>query len=513
MNLFKAHSPATLDGVSNLRKRLRQRLSALAIPNAVSEDLQLVWSEWGANLVKHPAQPPVQIEASIDLQGATLVMTIADDGTPYPDMVASGPSPSLCEDPWAMESGRGLALIKDMVEGIAYQVGDVERRTPNLLTISRNLMDRRPTVLVVDDDPTLAQSYAAFLGSNFKSVVATSLDEAFRKASETPVDLILTDYHLDDGTGESIISLLERDSKRLPAPVLVITGDRDPDLKMRLEDHGVEGVITKPVSPVQLNRLVRHAFRRTLRQQAALMRHFEAIARDLRAEHQIVHRLKGFKVERLTASTDTGSGDALIIHEREGSQRIILVDMVGHGIVAQASSVAFLSILRTINALHPQIGCGALITQVNRILNEDIGLSGLLCTFAVVDCYPDGLIRMASAGHVEPVIASSEGVHPIPISGPLIGLTADQEYEGVEHLLKPGERLFLMTDGLDPAGLASGDQLPEWLEAALQKTVSDGTASPTPIESLRRCISEALGPELEDDWTLVSICRETPPEP
>lgn len=511
MNLFQSEAEPTLDGISLVRRALRRRLSNLHIPVHVCDDLQLILSEWGANLITHASMKPTKINVSLDMKGMTLVLSIRDNGSPYPEVLdcLSTLSPAL-PDPMTLENGRGLELLHTFSDGLRYATRAPEGRVENTLSFSRDLMDNRPTILVVDDDPALAKSYAAFLDANFRSLTATSLEEAQRKATTQPVDLILTDYHLEDGTGETLIGLLENDRGRLPAPLLVITGDTSVRLKEKLEERGVESIISKPVRPRELNRLVKNALGRSHRQQAFLLRHFETVYRDLRGETKDWRELGDILIEHLAAARDTGSGDAVIMTPRADATRLILVDMVGHGVSAQAGSVAFLSILRTVNALSPTLSCVEYVRTINRLMAQDLELSGLLCTFLVADVFEGGHLHLASAGHVPPIVAAGNRAYPLTVSGGLIGLAGDDDFEQVDYTLRPGECMFLMSDGLDPSGLASGDPVPDWLQRAL--TAFASTPEPDPAEGARRkvllnTVNAALGPEPADDWTLLAVTR------
>ncbi|WP_310620811.1 SpoIIE family protein phosphatase [Flexibacterium corallicola] len=505
MNLYTDARQATLEEVSVMRRGLRRRLESLAVAEEVSDDLQLVVSEWGANLVRHSEKKPSKIEISLDMTGASLTLTISDNGSSYDGISEVTADSALDENPFEREGGRGQGLIVAMVDGLSYEAGQAHSGYKNRLVLHRQLIDRRPSVLVVDDDPTLANTYAAFLGKDHKVKVATTLRDALNFAKSYPVDIILTDYHLDEGTGEGIIQIIEEDVGKVPAPVIMITGDKDPDLKVRLEDLGIESVLNKPVAPKALRRAVRHSLRRALRQRTGLLRHFEVVSQELGSSQGDQARINGFSLERKGGSADVGTGDALIVCHGPGFDRVILVDMVGHGIVAQACGVAFLAMLRTVHALNKELGPDRFLEEVNSVLLGDINFSGLLCTLIVVDCYPQGEVSIASAGHVEPVIISQGILKQLPVSGGLIALMPGQEFPLTKMILGENDKLILMTDGLDPAGLASGENVPLWLERALLKHL--GSQKLPSMSELRKDVVAELGPEPEDDWTLINLMR------
>jgi PAS domain S-box-containing protein len=110
--------------------------------------------------------------------------------------------------------------------------------------------------------------------------------------------------------------------------------------------------------------------------------------------------------------------------------------------------------------------------------------------FAAASVTGDGLaLEIASAGHPPPLVRRADGsVEPVPVSGPLIGLTAGPEFVRARVVLGAGDLLLLYTDGLTDArapdemlderdlttllertsGL-SGEQLAEFLEASVTR--------------------------------------------
>lgn len=98
------------------------------------------------------------------------------------------------------------------------------------------------TVLVVDDEPSLAELYSVFLDTEYDVRTATSGAEALEKADDE-VAVILLDRRMPEMTGDEVLAELnERDIDPL---VGMITGvDPDGDiLDMQFDDY-----MTKPIS-------------------------------------------------------------------------------------------------------------------------------------------------------------------------------------------------------------------------------------------------------------------------
>lgn len=147
-----------------------------------------------------------------------------------------------------------------------------------------------------------------------------------------------------------------------------------------------------------------------------------------------------------------------------------------------------------------------ILTSVNRVLAED----NERCMFASVLCailhVPSGEVRLANAGHNPPVLVGADSASYVRLKpGPLIGPTCDAVYETERIVLRPGETLFLYTDGVteatNPAEEAYGTSR---LLGALQRI---GESDPTRmIHQVREeVLRHADGAPQSDDVTMVAI--------
>ena len=74
--------------------------------------------------------------------------------------------------------------------------------------------------------------------------------EEITAAREPAPEIIIADYHLDDGNGiEAILRLRRTYQSQIPA--LLITADRTPEVRAEAERHDI-GVQHKPVKPAAM---------------------------------------------------------------------------------------------------------------------------------------------------------------------------------------------------------------------------------------------------------------------
>jgi DNA-binding response OmpR family regulator len=114
-----------------------------------------------------------------------------------------------------------------------------ERRLPKpLLGASR--------VLVIDDDPTVHDLMARYLGrEGFEVMVATGGKEGLRLARELKPDVITLDVMMAERDGWSVISALKADSETAEIPVIIMTMLDDKEMGFAL---GASDYMTKPVN-------------------------------------------------------------------------------------------------------------------------------------------------------------------------------------------------------------------------------------------------------------------------
>jgi len=106
--------------------------------------------------------------------------------------------------------------------------------------------DSSATVLIVDDEAALAESYAAMIGTEHDVRTATSGAEALETIDDA-VDVLLLDRRMPDTPGLAVLAEVhERDLD----PQIVLCSAVDPDLEIL--DHEFDDYLRKPVGSDEL---------------------------------------------------------------------------------------------------------------------------------------------------------------------------------------------------------------------------------------------------------------------
>ena len=503
MQLFSEKCPATLRDVSLVRRSMRRALTELRMSEELVDDLQLIISEIAVNTIEHSTQKPTEFEFRVRIRGSEVGVEIIDDASPFDNFDDKFGifAPELQEvkglNTALTASGRGIELVRDFADDIVYQPGP-----PNHFIAWRRLSKRQPSVLIVEDERILAEAYALGLYPTYRTIIVDSVEEALATLDHTTIYIVVADYHLTDGTGRVLAETMENDPDRLPVPIIMITGDNSVELRRDMLEIGVETALQKPVSKQELDDHIRLALLRSERRRTSHFRHFGAAAARL-LTLKIPQQIGDFSLGHYTNVADLGSGDAMLHLTGGGRDRVVLMDVMGHGLGAHSAAIALAAIARAIHSQRRDSSPNAFLMELSNALFADLTLGQLISTMLVIDLIGNGDVEVASAGHPNPVIVRSNSVEQIDITGPLLGFAPNVDYECRKFTLQAGERLVSFTDGLDPMSLSAGEELPEWMSKALIDTLHQPLAGG--MDDLLTKVRSVVGPEPDDDWTILAL--------
>ncbi len=116
----------------------------------------------------------------------------------------------------------------------------------------------RPVVLIVEDSRSVQRVLTRCLEPEFTTVSAFDGAEGMRKAIDLQPDLLVSDMSLPELDGEQMIRSLRAARGLDELPILVLTGNDDPERMRRLFEVGVEDVVRKPFSVDELRMRARN---------------------------------------------------------------------------------------------------------------------------------------------------------------------------------------------------------------------------------------------------------------
>ncbi len=180
--------------------------------------------------------------------------------------------------PQGAKAARGLGLGLSIVERIAKvldldvrlrsepgrgSVFSIELPVTRPATIIRPPVERsragaplaNVSVLAIDNEPAVLDGMRTLLsGWGCEVAIAASLEEALAAVERAAPEIVVADFHLDEGDGLAAVAAL-RAKLRTDLPAVLLTADRSPALK---EEAGLVGitVLNKPLKPAALRALL-----------------------------------------------------------------------------------------------------------------------------------------------------------------------------------------------------------------------------------------------------------------
>ncbi len=312
--------------------------------------------------------------------------------------------------------------------------------------------EARP-ILIVDDDPITAEVLSGLLkNAGFKTLLAHDLKNAKGLVYEYPVGLILLDVHLPDGNGVEFCKKLKTIPFMEGVPILFISSDAETSVKVMGFDAGAVDYITKPISGPEVLARVRTHLR--------LRQAYEALKEEQERRIQTLSTSQNTMFPDPKASLEArcqlyvrqvleAGGDFCdVVASGEGVFDYVVADVSGHDLGASLWTAAFKALfLEYASPLYAvREICQRLNSAMGRLLPESAYLTAI---YARVNRITNRIF-LVNAGHPPAIhVKSSTGQASIlEQQGDILGKFADAFFHELEIPVRPGDRLFLYTDGL-----------------------------------------------------------------
>ena len=114
------------------------------------------------------------------------------------------------------------------------------------------------SVLIVEDEPLVADAHRDYVGRVEGFVVAGmagTVQAAVRALARQPIDLVLLDLNLPDGSGLEVLDFMRGQPRLAEVPVLVVSASADQDLLAEARARGAQACLLKPVDLQQLRQM------------------------------------------------------------------------------------------------------------------------------------------------------------------------------------------------------------------------------------------------------------------
>ena len=112
-----------------------------------------------------------------------------------------------------------------------------------------------PVILIIedsDDVTALEIALSSLNGSSTKVVSDGRQALALLDTSPQEIAAVITDLHLPTLDGFEVLAAIRRHHRYRTLPVIVISGDSDPEIRSRLHILGANAFFIKPYSPITI---------------------------------------------------------------------------------------------------------------------------------------------------------------------------------------------------------------------------------------------------------------------
>ena len=252
------------------------------------------------------------------------------------------------------------------------------------MDIDENLQRSFGYIFVVDDDLFLNELFCHFLeNKGFKAFgVDSVMDARVALRDDLPIDLILLDYNLGDGTGLEFLRHLQQEKGDAVPPIIMISTNDSPTFLESCFSAGVADYIIKPVNlsllALKVGTLLHSVnLQRVISRQNLELAHFKQEAEREEAVAKFTYEYLLKQNNQLIDGVDiwlkpsaSFSGDIAVAKvSPSGDLYFLLADATGHGLSAAITIMPVVSIFNTMVAKGFDIQ--SIVIEMNRKLERD----------------------------------------------------------------------------------------------------------------------------------------------
>ncbi|MCY3821120.1 MAG: SpoIIE family protein phosphatase [Gammaproteobacteria bacterium] len=246
----------------------------------------------------------------------------------------------------------------------------------------------------------------------------------------------------------------------------------------------------------------------------------ERLGRDLTVAAKIQKSLlpgrpagiPGVEVDWIYEPCEKLGGDSFNAFEiTAGLIGFYLLDVAGHGTVAALHSVALTRVLASTWTASERSSPSQLLKWLNAEFPIDSEFGQYFTFLCGMLDQATGTLRYACAGHPGPIHVPRGGA-PTALGGAglPVGFFPDADYDECKVTLRPGDRLYLYSDGLTEA--MNGEHEDFGIAGLVESlTRTQGAPLGDTVQDIRRAVSRWRdGEKLDDDLTLLALEVVTP---
>ena len=443
--LFERRFELLWPTLSEIRLVLKHVLRALNVKKDEVDAAGLVTTEYLTNLIRHNQGSEHHILLRISQSSKeSYRLTFIDELTPY-NLFKNNNSSWTIDSGALVEGGMGVELIRHYFKDADY----VTKEGKNFFSFPLKHIDRRPTVIYVDDDVTQLALMSAYLKEQFQVIACESIEAGWQAILTADARILLLDHKLKNGTCEPLLEKLNKSNLKSQLSVVMLTGDDSEEVIHKINRLGVDDYLIKPVKK---NKLLQSIERVTHRfAYLSYQTTFESTPSKI--------HLQNDKTAHIFGSISLGNGGDFFMPINDECSAFVLGDMMGHGLQALKESFAIKGFIS--GFLATGLPYQNMLAALNNALYKQQLCKSSLVTLAI--CFiNNNKMFWLNAGHPPPVVVRKTGeLCQLTGTGPLLGLAKDHNYTLYETALDDVEHILLYTDGWTENRFTDKDEISE----------------------------------------------------
>ncbi|HCV03004.1 MULTISPECIES: SpoIIE family protein phosphatase [Pseudoalteromonas] len=416
--------------VSEIRHILKHVLTAISVKNQDIDAAGLVATEYLTNLLRHSEESDKKLQFSMYKLPKNKLLIEFTDAMPSYNLFENHSSDWHLESGELVEGGMGVALIKHYFPNAKY----TSEKHKNTFSFHLSNIDKRPTLIYIDDDKSQLALLNAYLCNHFQVICCEDIESGWQELLTSGATILLLDHKLKNGTSEPLLKKLNQSNIKTNLSVVMLTGDDSDELIKRINLLGVDDYLVKPVTKTRLLQSIERIVHR-----------FSALKYLINEERMQTQRSLTDHTAYNFGSIISQNGGDFCLYPHQPQKPVILGDMMGHGITALKESFAIKGFLS--GCLATEIPLQNVLSTLNTALCEQRLCKSSLVTL-LITFIENNTFHWFNAGHPAPCVITKKG-QLIQLTGtdPLLGLSDEHHYSHYQYDLSDVEHILLFTDG------------------------------------------------------------------
>lgn len=445
------------DDLQSIRDEIKQFLSVHIDNKEHTDGILLTATEVLSNIIKHQVDPSTYVRIAVNVKDEYIELDIADNGSPFEGfrrkldetMVITG----SVED--GMEAGFGFGLMlkindsldyfekQDEIDGLNHFVA---KRFFKEKTVKKKIL---PKIFLIDDEPIALQIHALMLKDYYEVITFETGQKALEAFMNHRPDLVISDLVMPNMGGIELRKKLSKLEGGDTTPFVFLSGNQYEENSLYISSLGIDDFLSKPISEIKLKNVIARLLKRSKQIKHAVQGQFSRDITEL-LKPSIPEKRMNWNFRLKYQVADSGGGDFVLYKNIGESFIAVLADVMGHDQQAKFFTYAYVGYLRSLFKNNPEIVEGdVFLSKFSEAVGSDPILENIIMTCQYFRVFPDGTIKISSAGHPKPLLIRNEGNETsiLNTTGPLPGLTLENKYKVITEKLEPGDKILFMTDG------------------------------------------------------------------